>query len=423
MTTLTREEVWNIWRYHPAAVGRMCGFRDLTDELHGRWMQHIIFGAEDYTLQAHRLSYKSSCLSVALAMWCVLNHGKNAIFMRKTDSDVVESIAQAKKVFANEAFCYMAQILMQQDVTLLKSGGNCMTASVYDSPRGADQLIGIGCGSSMTGKHADLIVCDDVVNLNDRISRAERERTKGVIQELRNIVTRDGRIVFIGTPWHIEDAFTLVAPPEKHDCYTTGLIAPEKLEELRKSMSPSLFAANYELRHIAAENALFDTPPTFTPEVEKLRDGIAHVDAAYGGEDFTALTCAKRDGDTLYLYGRLWRKHVDTLMDALQSETERLMCAPIYCETNGDKGYLARELRRRSMAVRAYPEKMNKYLKISTYLKKWWGNIVFLEGTDRDYIAQIMDYTEDAEHDDAPDSAACCCRILDRSGASLYVGG
>ena len=108
---------------------------------------------------------------------------------------------------------------------------------------------------------------------------------------------------------------------------------------------------------------------------------------------------------------------------ALQSETERLMCAPIYCETNGDKGYLARELRRRNMAVRAYPEKMNKYLKISTYLKKWWGNIVFLEGTDKDYIAQIMDYTEDAEHDDAPDSAACCCRILDRNGASLYVGG
>lgn len=163
--------------------------------------------------------------------------------------------------------------------------------------------------------------------------------------------------------------------------------------------------------------------PEYCNQTEKLRDGIAHVDAAYGGEDYTALTCAKRDGDTLYLYGRLWRKHVDTLMDALQSETERLMCAPIYCETNGDKGYLARELRRRNMAVRAYPEKMNKYLKISTYLKKWWDNIVFLEGTDKDYIAQIMDYTEDAEHDDAPDSAACCCRILDRSGASLYVGG
>ena len=61
---MTREEVWNIWRYHPAAVGRMVGFRDLTDELHGKWMQHILYGTADYTLQAHRLSYKSSCLSV-----------------------------------------------------------------------------------------------------------------------------------------------------------------------------------------------------------------------------------------------------------------------------------------------------------------------------------------------------------------------
>lgn len=419
MTTLTRDEVWNIWRYHPAAVGRMCGFRDLTDELHGRWMQHIIYGAEDYTLQAHRLSYKSSCLSVALAMWCVLNHGKNAIFMRKTDSDVVESIAQAKKVFANEAFGYMAQILMQQDVQLLKSGGNCLTVSVYDSPRGAEQLIGIGCGSSMTGKHADLIVCDDVVNLNDRISRAERERTKGVIQELRNIVTRDGRIVFIGTPWHIEDAFTLVAEPERYDCYVTGLISPEKLTALKSSMSPSLFAANYELRHIAAENALFDTPPRWTRDAALLRDGVAHIDAAYGGEDYTALTCGKRVGDTLYVYGRLWRTHVDTVMDAALTECERLMCAPIYCETNGDKGYLGRELRRRGGLVRLYAEKMNKYAKISSFLRKWWKHIVFLEGTDKAYIDQIMDYTEDAEHDDAPDSAACVCRILDRDRLNI----
>ena len=57
---------------------------------------------------------------------------------------------------------------------------------------------------------------------------------------------------------------------------------------------------------------------------------------------------------------------------------------------------------------------MNKYLKISTYLRKWWKNIVFIQGTDQAYIAQIQDYTEEAEHDDAADGAACCCRALDR---------
>jgi hypothetical protein len=37
-----------------------------------------------------------------------------------------------------------------------------------------------------------------------------------------------------------------------------------------------------------------------------------------------------------------------------------------------------------------------------------------VSGTDLAYIDQILDYTEQADHDDAPDSAACVCRILDR---------
>ena len=126
------------------------------------------------------------------------------------------------------------------------------------------------------------------------------------------------------------------------------------------------------------------------------------------------MTCARREGGTLYLYGQLWHGHVDACMDAILAECDRLRCGPIYCETNGDKGYLSRELRRRGMPTRPYAEKQNKYIKISTFLRKWWGNIVFLDGTDPDYIAQVMGYTENAEHDDAPDSAACVCRILDR---------
>ena len=145
-----------------------------------------------------------------------------------------------------------------------------------------------------------------------------------------------------------------------------------------------------------------------------LRDGIAHVDASYGGADYTAFTAGRRVGDVIYLYGRLWQAHVDTVTAAILTDCDRLMVAPVYCETNGDKGYLAKELRRNGIPVRAYHESMNKYAKISTYLRKWWTNIEWLEGTDAEYLAQIMDYTEDAEHDDAPDSAACICRILDR---------
>ena len=187
-------------------------------------------------------------------------------------------------------------------------------------------------------------------------------------------------------------------------------------------MSPSLFACNYELEIIAAENALFETAPQFFNQPELLRDGIAQVDAAYGGEDYTAFTCGKRIGDTLYFYGRMWHNHVDTVIERIISEAKRLMCAPIYCEDNGDKGFLGKEIRRLEpdMPVRIYHEKQNKYERIATYLRKWWNNIVWLEGTDREYIQQIMDFTEDAEHDDAPDSAAVLCRLLDRKGTE-YV--
>lgn len=167
--------------------------------------------------------------------------------------------------------------------------------------------------------------------------------------------------------------------------------------------------------------ALFTKYPEFTKDASMLRDGIAHIDASYGGEDYTAFTCGKKVGDKIYLYGRLWNAHVDTVVDHIIADSKRLMCAPIYCETNGDKGFLGRDLRVKGASPRMYAERMNKFVKISSFLRKWWNNVVFLEGTDLDYINQIMEYTETAEHDDAPDSAACVCRLFDRDGRVIDI--
>ena len=107
---------------------------------------------------------------------------------------------------------------------------------------------------------------------------------------------------------------------------------------------------------------------------------------------------------------------MDTVLDKILADVERLMVQPVYVEENGDKGFLAKEIRRREFWPHKYSEKENKYVKIATYLRKWWDNIVWLEGTDPAYLAQIMDYTEEAEHDDAPDSCAVLCRLLDKRG-------
>ena len=56
---------------NPEWIGREVGFRDLT-ELHGKWIRQMVNGTEDYTLQAHRGSYKSSCLAVAISLILII---------------------------------------------------------------------------------------------------------------------------------------------------------------------------------------------------------------------------------------------------------------------------------------------------------------------------------------------------------------
>lgn len=398
----------------PADLGRRLGYTLLRDDLHGEWMHSMLLNDDDMTLQAHRGSYKTTCLCIVLAVILVIWPEKTIMFLRKTEADVVEVIRQVNHILMDGTFATLARAIHGKPVIISRGSATEMITSVYAAPRGAVQLLGIGLGGSLTGKHADVIVTDDIINIKDRSSAAERDNTKRIYQELQNIRNPGGRIINTGTPWHPEDAFSLMPEPVRFDCYTTGLLTDEKIAQLRQSMEPSLFAANYELQHIASGNALFATTPPTVADESLLHDGIAHIDAAYGGEDYTAFTCARRDGDTIYLYGRLWQKHVDTVLDAILTDCDRLRCQPVYVENNADKGYLFRELRSRGYTARAYSEKENKYYKIATFLRKWWGNVVLLAGTDPAYINQILSYNEEAAHDDAPDSAACVCRVLDR---------
>lgn len=175
----------------------------------------------------------------------------------------------------------------------------------------ACQLLGLGIKTSITGKHADLVITDDIVNLNDRISPAERTRIKLAYNELQNIKNRNGRFINTGTPWHKEDAISMMPNVKKYDCYQTGLIGREKLEELRQKGLPT----------------------------------------------------------------------------------------------------------------KLYSENTNKFIKIASYLKKEWSNIYFLEGTDVEYLDEILDYSETAAHDDCPDSAASIIRALTSKTKLHHVEG
>lgn len=409
MTTSQKNTI-DLLENNPVEVGKALGFTDLT-ELHNTWLKDWLWGYGDSTTQAHRGSYKTTDLAVYIALFMLVFRDKNLIFLRKTDTDVAEVIRQVARVVRSGAYQRLAKNLYGITPIVLKETASEIHTNLYNGISGASQVVGIGLGGSLTGKHADVVVTDDIVNIKDRVSRAERERTKLMYMELQNIKNRDGRIINTGTPWHKDDAFSLMPNIKKYDCYSTGLMTQEEIKYLRQTMSASLFSANYELKHIADENALF-TDAQFTSDTARIFNGICHIDAAYGGEDSTAFTVIQEHAGNLIVYGKKYSQHVDDCIEDILHLKEKYMAGTTWCEDNGDKGYLKKELKAKGDIASSYHEKMNKHIKISTYLKENWGRVLFLDATDPEYISEILDYTEHAAHDDCPDSLASAIRQL-----------
>lgn len=415
---MTRQAAIDFLLTRPAAFGRMLGFTRLK-ELHNKWICEMVRSKTDKTLQGHRGSFKTTCLSIALAIIIILLPNKRTLFMRKTDNDVKEIIRQVQKILLDARTQYLVQIIYGVPLLLTVANATELSTNLTTDTRGTPQLVGMGIGGSLTGKHFDFIFTDDIVNLQDRVSKAERERTKIIYQELANILNPGGRMFNSGTPWHKDDAFSLMPAPEKYDCYTTGMLTPEQIEQIKAKMLPSLFAANYELRHIATEDVIFTHPQTGAAAA-LAEQGLMHIDAAFGGSDYTALTICNRKDGKLYMYGKLWHKGFEELLPQILQAHARFNCGRVYVEDNGDKGFVGKTLRKEGLRVSIYHEDMNKFIKITSYLKAAWNDTHFVESTDAEYIEQICDYNENAEHDDAPDSAACVCRIYSRKGADDY---
>lgn len=92
----------------------------MTDELHGMWIRMMVLGEKDMTLQAHRGSYKTTCLGVAIAILMMLQPQKNIIFLRKTDADVVEVIKSVDRILCHEVTKSIFKKITGKDLLLTK---------------------------------------------------------------------------------------------------------------------------------------------------------------------------------------------------------------------------------------------------------------------------------------------------------------
>jgi predicted phage terminase large subunit-like protein len=125
----------------------------------------------------------------------------------------------------------------------------------------------IGVGAASTGARADLLVCDDIVDVRSLRSAAERERVSQFFtNNLMNLLEPDGRFWGLFTPWHRRDlneslkrnaAYAHFRRPVGDNCEP---VWPERwprrrLEERRAAIGPVSFARGYRLLPVAEEEA------------------------------------------------------------------------------------------------------------------------------------------------------------------------
>ena len=409
--------IYELLTQKPVIIGHCLGFKDLTS-LHNEWLLEWLYGSEDVTIQAHRESFKTTALALFIALNALVHRDKNLIFLRKTDTDVSEVIRLIAKIMKSGIYAKLCMELWNTTPDITKETASEIHTNLYRGQTGASQIVGMGINGSLTGKHADIIITDDIVNIKDRISKAERDHTKLIYQELQNVKKRSGRIINTGTPWSKDDAFSLMPNIHKYNCYVTGIMTPSQIQDLRNKMTSSLFSCNYELRHVADDDALVHDAQ-FTRDVQSLYNGICHIDASYGGADSTAFTILAENGDNLIVYGKKYRKHVNDCLTDIFALKAKYLAGTTYCERNADKGYLAQELQAQGDIVKTYHEKMNKHIKIASYIKANWHRIYFIEDTDPEYLNEILDYTEHAPHDDCPDSLASAIRQISKKPMAL----
>ena len=379
--------------------------------LHSQWIKYIWVTDKDRSLQAHRDSYKTTSILVIGSIWWLLFHPNDRIFIiRKsyTDAcDVIKAITSLMETKEMQSlFTHMHGIKFGYKT---KRAGQ-VNFSFKQKVTVEYNLNAIGINQSITGKHCDKAICDDFVDLKDRVSPAERKKTINYIREIRtNIIeSNSGKTCgFVGTPWHKQDAWTVCPKSVKFDVYSCGILSDEQIEEKRGKTTKSLFAANYELKHLSEEGKLFSNPGECKWSYRVLNP-YAHLDAAYYGTDTCALTIFALVQGTgkIQGFGKVYPGNIKDWIDVVEAEYRGRRCKEIWVEKNTDKEYAADLLKGRGLIVRTYDEGMNKHIKISTYLYHEWKNIEWDINTDLEYLEQITDYEKGEEPDDAPDSAA-----------------
>lgn len=402
----------------PHRIGHLVGKRDLTI-LHSKWIRELWLPQTHTSLQAHRGAYKTTaCTEIGILWWLLFHPDRRIALIRETWTEANNTLKTIAQYMNTELVAELFRALHHRYPKATTEKDGRLVFNFKSSITKEGSVDSYGVDTVPTGSHYDDVLTDDVVTIRDRYSRAKRERTRDNLMEIKNNILDPGKFMRnVGTPWHREDAWSVLPTPTKYTIHDTGILSAAQIEEKRANSTPVMFAANYLLEHISSDDAFFKDPAFDWWDKKLVKRARGHVDARFQGRHFTACTVlGQRHDGKIYVWGKVFDQNIKQCHEEIHRYFRKKEVAIVHVETNPDKGYTGelfqREVDGVSFHVEMYHENMNKDTKIQNYISEFWDRLVFTDDCDDQYIAQVLEYREKQEPNDAPDSLASLLREM-----------
>lgn len=412
---------------NPHKLGWWLGY-GLLNEVHGSWIKKTWGGNHDrdYLLLAHRNSFKTTSIVIVGVVWYLLfNPNASILLVRKSAEASQALMALIRNLYRTEKMRYLYQAMglgkgffLRED----KKNRLILSTAKHKRPEANVEVISVGT-KGVTGRHYDRIHLDDVVDEVDMNSQKEREGTKLFYHNLKSVIMPGQCITATGTPWHCNDLYSLFTNVDRYPIGSVDIpfFSEDELQKIKSVLPPYQFSSQYDLSFSDNEKLLF-REPVMTSEWMEQVPVYGHVDCAYGGGDFNALTIIQLTSNgVVNVLGKLFRGHIVNHYDDIGREVEKYDVKGLYLEENFDKGLVAKDLRAQGIPVWSYQETVSKYAKITSILYRYWSVLRFSKNCDAGYLQQITEYRNGVANDDAPDSLASLLMQLNwRLEADVY---
>jgi len=154
---------------------------------------------------AAREHAKTTCLSVKYPLWRVGRNPNLRVMIVSKSATLTQSIL--REIRQNiESNTLLKSVFPTLKPDLPWSNDELQVERDSDVILKDATFVGVGLHGSLTGKRADLIIVDDPFDESEVRTEAQRKKVEDWIEKvLIPVLTPEGEIVFIGTPWHYDD--------------------------------------------------------------------------------------------------------------------------------------------------------------------------------------------------------------------------